>query len=86
LLERRQQVIRNELYRAVDHGEYDKVAGLMQDMIDFSIKHPQLRTDVAGGLKGRAQERAIAGATGTGVLTTPHMLPVLQNYQFGVQR
>lgn len=79
LLQRRQQVIRNAAYRAMDHGEYDKLGDLIQQNIDFAVRHPGYHAGIASGIADRARQRAMGELTG-GVLLAPHQYPQFQNF------
>jgi hypothetical protein len=82
LLENRRAIIRNDLYRSLDRGDFENLGNQLSNLIDFSIKHPQMQTDLQGGLKQRAQMRAVASLSGTNVLAPARQYPTLQNYQF----
>lgn len=81
LLERRQQFLRNEMYRAFDHGDYDKLADVMQENVKFAMQHPQFHASIREGLQQRMQERAVGAATGTGILANKRAVyPILQQF------
>jgi hypothetical protein len=83
LMQTQQGRIRNQIYLAHDHQQYADLDELMQQSADFSMRHPQLAINPAGGMRERAAQRATAQVSGTGVLTSPRMYPILQNYNFG---
>lgn len=80
LLLRRQQNLRNQAYRAIERGDYSDLGKILQQNVDFSVQHPQFHANIAEGLKDRARQRAIGEVSGTGVLTTAHQYPRLQQY------
>lgn len=82
LLERRQQMLRDEMYRAYDQGDYAKLGKMLQSSIDFAIQHPEFHVNLQSGLQERAQARSIGAASGTGILTNKRLYPELANYQF----
>jgi hypothetical protein len=85
LLQHRQEVLRNNIYRAQDRGDYGEMADAMQEAFDFTLKHPQMGMNINAGMKQREQERAIANISGTGILAAPRQYPVLQHFQFSGQ-
>ena len=83
LLQHRQSVIRNDMYRAIDHQDYGDLGRLFQENVAFQIKHPSMAgIDLTSGVKQRAMTRATADFSGTGILAPPRAYPQLQNFQF----
>jgi hypothetical protein len=80
LLQARQAVLRNNIYRAQDRGDYGEMKQAMLDAINFQMKHPEMGMDIRAGLKQRAQERAIAEMSGTGILANKRMYPAMQQF------
>jgi hypothetical protein len=82
LLQARQAHLRNNIYRAVDQEDYGEVTRAMMEAYNFQRLHPEMGMDISAGLKQRAQERAVAKLSGTGILAAPRMYPTLEKYQF----
>jgi len=68
LLQRRQQEIRNRIYRAYNEQDWAEVQRLMEDSAHFSMKHNEFHPGVRSGIRQQATSQAVAQATGTGVL------------------
>jgi hypothetical protein len=82
LLKRRAQAIRTNAYNALENGDYERLQGLFESLVHFNVTNPQYAINLQGGLRTRAEQRAVAEASGTGILTSKRLYPQLENYRF----
>lgn len=66
-LKTRQHVLANQFVAAVEAGDVAGRLKVMDEARAFMQENPGMRVDFAGAMKRRAQEAAVARATGTGV-------------------
>lgn len=67
-LKTRQHVLANQFVMAVEAGDVAGRLKVMDEARTFAQENPGMRVDFAGAMKRRAQEAAVARATGTGVI------------------
>jgi hypothetical protein len=82
VLKRRAQAIRTNAYNALENGDYERLQGLFTQLVHFNVTNPQYAISLQGGLRTRAEQRAVAESSGTGILTSKRLYPQLANYDF----
>ena len=84
LLQKRKAIIQSQIYKAFESQDWARVNDLWQQAIEFTLKNPlQPITGqaVGQGIKGRAEERAVASMS-KGVMAPPSLLPLLKQLQY----
>jgi hypothetical protein len=86
LMQYRQQVISNEVYRAMDQGDWQKMQANWNLANDFAVRHGMPPFNPTPGYQQRVMERFMGAAQGVGMLMgKPKDLPTLAQYRYGTQ-
>lgn len=82
LLKRDKNLLSNALYRSFEkNGRLSPEERMQLQQWNMQVP-PQYKIDLSGGLKRRAEERAVAKISGTTILESKRYLPELKRYQF----
>jgi hypothetical protein len=82
----RQQVLSNEVYRAMDQGDWQKMQANWNLANDFAVRHGMPPFNPTPGYQQRVMERFMGAAQGVGMLMgKPKDLPTLAQYRYGTQ-